>query len=164
MVTTVSLQRGDLSGEGRISYKKFSVIKVLAVLTLLIAVGVSIPYFTQMYADMVRAQKKSDMRQMMTAITLFTMEKKRPPRNVAEGWCVVGKQYPEGQCMGEILASGHLPYLPESPDDEPYYYYATKEYAIVATRLNPPEDGEGQSVGRCAPGDGDKIWCLELKL
>ena len=152
------------SQEGYISQRKFSLVKILITLVVIIVIGVFTPYFVQMYTDMVRAQKKSDLHQLMTAINIFVLENKAAPRNVTDGWCVIGQIYPEGKCLGELLAAGNVPRLFESPDKEPYYYYATKEYAIVATRLNPPEDGEGKSVGKCARGDGDKVWCLEYKI
>ncbi|HHH12473.1 MAG TPA: hypothetical protein ENJ77_01200 [Candidatus Moranbacteria bacterium] len=146
--------------DGYIARKKFKFGKLLVAGAVLVVSVFLVPRFLQMYSEIIKAEKKTDLNELKTAIALFAADQKTLPANVTDGWCVVGETYPNGTCLGELLSSGHLPRLPESPDKEPYYYYTVDGYAIVATRLNPPEDGEDIAIGKCAHGDSEKIWCL----
>ncbi len=136
-------------------------IRGIALLILLVIAGVAVivgPRVLAEYRASIVAQKKADIDMVTQSVRTHIINTQNVPQNVINGWCVVGQGYPSGQCLGELSNAN----LPVSPDEDPYYYYAAKNYIIIATKLTPAEDGPGQNVGACAPGYGDTYWCTEL--
>ena len=132
---------------------------ILVVLAALVSLAVIMgPQVLADYRATIVAQKKADIDMIVQSVKAYALKTQNVPQNVISGWCVVGQAYPSGQCLSELGEIG----LPQSPDKEPYYYYAAKNYIVVATKLNPAEDGPGRNVGACAPNYGDTYWCMEL--
>lgn len=133
-------------------------ITLVILIMLVIAVVIMGPRLLSEYNASITIEKKSDIEMIAQSVRTYVLNTQTVPQNVIAGWCVIGQSYPSGQCLAELADAK----LPISPDKEPYYYYAAKNHIVVATRLNPAEDGPGRSVGACAPDYSDTTWCVEL--
>lgn len=100
-------------------------------------------------------KKKAEISQIFTLLQFYYVGENISPENPSEEWCEINKVYEGKACLREVMRDGYAQAIPQSPDDNVYYYHDDNEVFLVATRLN----NELPLSQRCKYSDDSYMYC-----
>lgn len=137
----------------------FTLIELLVVIAIIgVLSSVVLASLNTARTKAIEAKKKSELREIGTALTLYYLSTGTVPANPTSYWNVADT------ALSSALEPTYMASIPNSPDSQPYYYYDYGTYYLVASHINATY-GPGSRGWHCsdaAGGTGDsKYWCLE---
>lgn len=150
--------------------KGFTLIELLIVIAIIgILSSVVLVKLTGGKEKAKNSRKKAELAQISKLVQSYYVNEGRMPINVSPGsWAIIGRSYPGGTCLQELVDKGYINTLPTSPDGGVYYYYDSasvnpaSNYGLVSSRMTPMEYGPGTRGYHCSNFDADKIYCIEF--
>lgn len=141
--------------------KGFTLIELLVVIAIIgLLSSVVLASLNAARTKAIEAKKKTELREMMTAVTRYYLDTGTVPANP-----VPGSWRPADTALGALVTGGYISKIATSPDSSLYYYYDYGSFYLVASGIN-DEYGPGPLGWHCSDASGgvpgSRYWCLNM--
>ena len=137
----------------------------ISLLIVLVVIGYFVWFLYITYKKTTITEQQIQLRIIADVVTRYTINENAFPANPANfnRWCLVGSEYSQGRCLGELSTSKYLQFLPENSKRTSYYYQLINDTAYIATPVDlhytniPPEN-------TCYGNVGEPMLCYTIDI